>query len=84
VACEDEEVWHKKKQWLIEATVFFYGVALTAEWKVLTDCSSRTEQSHRLERDRLIARIDFPIQKIEDDYPILLSIEVIDRYDFKE
>jgi hypothetical protein len=48
----------QKKQWLVEATVFFYGGALTAEWKVLTDWSSRTEQSHRLERDRLIARIE--------------------------
>jgi hypothetical protein len=47
-----------KKTVACSSDCFFYGGALTAEWKVLADWSSRTEQSHRLERDRLIARIE--------------------------
>jgi hypothetical protein len=50
-------VWHKKNSGLFKR-LFFYGGALTAEWREYPDWSSRTEQSYRLERDRLIARIE--------------------------
>jgi len=51
----------QKKQWLVQATVFLWwctDCGMEGTLKLVQgkpDWSSRTEQSHRLERDRLIA-----------------------------